>query len=242
METSESKLVTPIYLKAADRMSWPEDDVFYLLSGNGLFICRDDRFFRSSVPARGWPAELSNQDTFIEPRYPKIAKPLLERIVGFFARVGEDFGAEAAVLLVWDRDERQVRLMIPKQRCTMFKSWNGMAYPVGVHYELPTRLPDNWLIFGDIHSHVDGAAFSSFTDKYDENFRPGLHIVVGRIYQEPPEFHIEAVVDGMRFRLDKSVVFDDYAQRCPQVPSKWFDKITVEFPPVIPAGFKNGGG
>ena len=54
-------------------------------------------------------------------------------------------------------------------------------------------MPPNLTLFGDIHSHVDEPAYASGTDKWDERYRAGLHIVVGRLGQEPPELHIEAV-------------------------------------------------
>jgi hypothetical protein len=86
------------------------------------------------------------------------------------------------------------------------------------------------MLIGDIHSHVDGAAYASGIDKADEAYRPGLHIVVGRIREEPPEFHCAVTADGMRFPVkDIGLVLEDYQRRrCQEVPEEWIAKVRVE--------------
>ena len=64
-------------------------------------------------------------------------------------------------------------------------------------------------------------------DKRDEEHRPGLHVVVGRI-RDRLEYHCEFVVDGMRFEVDPpSVLGTDH---CPatDVPEEWIDQVEVE--------------
>src|SRR5439155_1382120 len=124
-----------------------------------------------------------------------------------FARVAEMHGAEAGVLLAWDARARRLRVLVPEQRATVSQGWRGRRYPIGLHYETPNDLPRELTLLGDVHSHVDEPAYSSGTDRQDEAHRPGLHIVVGRISEEPPEFHVEAVVDGTRFTVDPALVF-----------------------------------
>jgi hypothetical protein len=228
MRFPDENLITPIYVKTRSDMSWPQDKVFYLLTSTGLFLCRNHPFFCSSVPTRSWPAELGRQGTFLELQYPRVPQALLELAVGFFAEIGERHGAEAAVVLALDQRSKEVRLMVPKQSCTVYKSWTGSTVPIGVNYELPDRLPEGWILFGDIHSHVDGVAFSSYTDKQDEQHRPGLHIVVGRIYDEPPEFHVEAIVDGVRFNVEQDRILDGYYRRREPVPDEWFEKVEIQ--------------
>ena len=71
------------------------------------------------------------------------------------------------------------------------------------------------------------AAYSSQTDKHDEKNRPGLHIVVGRIQSEPPEFHIEVIVDGMRFKVEQNMVLEDYRKRA-KVSNEYLNQIDIE--------------
>jgi hypothetical protein len=229
MKVPAGNLVTPIYLNTDGELDWPNDErVFYILGANGLFLCRNHQFFRSCVEARNFPSELAEQDQFLKLRYPRVPRRILELIVGFFARIGRMHGSEAGVILAWDNTAKRMRIIVPPQRATVSTSWRGSVYPIGLHYETPTDLPPDWTIVGDVHSHVDEGAYASGTDKYDEKHRAGLHIVVGRLYREPPEFHLEAVVDGTRFEVPFKLVFDGYRKRRLGVPQEWLDKVTIE--------------
>jgi hypothetical protein len=221
-------LTTPIYLKTRDDMPWPEEEVFYLLANNGLFLCRNHPFFQSSVPARRCPSELAEHAPTLHLRYPKLPRWLLEVTVGFFARVAHLHNAEAAVLLAWDNTANRPRLLVPEQTATVGTGWRGDTYPIGVHYETPAELPPGWTLIGDIHSHVEESAYASATDRHDETHRPGLHIVVGRISREPPDVHVEAVVDGTRFHVDPSFVLDTYRRRKGRVPPAWLQKVKIK--------------
>jgi hypothetical protein len=227
MKHPDETLVTPIYVKTDPQEPWPRDQVFYVLASNGLFRCRNNEFFISSVPARTWPSELASQQTFLKIRCPKIPCHLMELAVGFFASIYQRHGAEAAVLLIWDRTARQVRLLVPEQESEVSKGWSGRAYPIDVHYEIPADLPADQYVLGDIHCHCDGWAYSSWVDKKDETFRTGMHIVVGRITREPPEFHVEAVVDGVRFRVKPELVLEGYHRRRLDFPKEWLDRVKV---------------
>ena len=55
--------MTPVYLKVSEDMPWPKKEkVFYLLSRDGLFLCRNHEFFSSSVPAPKAPSELAGHE------------------------------------------------------------------------------------------------------------------------------------------------------------------------------------
>lgn len=97
-----------------------------------------------------------------------------------------------------------------------------------MHYALPV-LPPHRLLIGDIHSHVNLAAFASHLDRADEAHSPGLHLVVGRIEEEPPQFHCEVVADGMRFRVtDLTLVLEGYqCRRSAEVPALWLEQVAV---------------
>ncbi len=237
------RLLTPILVKDTNEFEWPENEsFFYLLSRDGLFLCRQNEFFLSCVKAKEGPSELATQAPFYEPLFPRIPREIIERAVGFFSVIAELHGSEAAALLVWDRGERCVQLFVPRQTATMSEPGTSYRYPIGVHYEPPASLPENWVVFGDIHSHVDGAAYASYTDVQDELHSTGLHIVVGRIRREPPELHIEAVVDTRRFSIQPEQVIEGYCQRRTDVPQEWIDRVEVEVEkykwPVYATGYK----
>ncbi len=224
--SAPSPLLTPIYLKTDEEMPWPEkQSVFYRLTSDGLFICRNHQFFRSCVPTDTWPTELASQRTFCQIAYPKLSRRLLERVIGFFDKVGNDLSSEAAALLVWDGPARQVDVIVPDQVGIVSIGWCGQRYPLELEYDIPS-LPPHLCLIGDIHSHVDGPAYASYTDKSDEAYRPGIHIVVGRLRDEPPQFHCEVVTDGVRFRTDlHSVTAGYHRRRLNDVPKAWLDRV-----------------
>jgi hypothetical protein len=57
-----------------------------------------------------------------------------------------------------------------------------------------------------------------------------LHIVVGHIFNEPPQFHLELTVDGARFAVgDPNQVLEGYCKRrMNEVPRTWIDKVRVK--------------
>jgi hypothetical protein len=228
MNPPAAKLLTPILLKTSDDMPWPEEEsVFQLVTADGLFLCRNHKFFTSSVPTDRWSPELGAHAPFLRLRYPRLPQRMFERIVGFFAVIGETFGAEAAALLAWNEPERRVEVVVPKQRSFVSSGWSGRCYPLSVEYDVPP-LPDGWMWIGDAHSHADEAAFASAQDAKDEHHRPGLHIVVGRICSDP-EFHIDATVDRMRFRIQTlETVVEGYSRpRIAEVPTEWINNVEV---------------
>jgi hypothetical protein len=180
------------------------------------------------VRAERGPSPLEEQKTFLEPRFPRIPQALFEESVGFFSDIADLHGSEAAALLLWDRDEQRVRLHVPEQTASVSRYSDGYVSPIGVHYVPPPDLPADWIPFGDIHCHVGYSAYASATDKDDELHSAGLHIVVGRIHDEPPDLHVEAVVDGQRFHIDPRQVIEGYRQRRVPAPKSWIDKVSVE--------------
>ena len=228
MSQSKTSLLTPIYIKPRADTAWPEDSVFYMLTGSGLFLCRNNQFYQSAVPAPRSPVELAKQESFLAVRYPKVSRRLMEYIVGYFDCVADTHGTEAAVLLAFNKTTRRVQIVVPDQVATVTRNGWGTVFPIGVEYEIPANLSPELTLIGDVHSHVDSAAYASYIDKHDETYRPGLHIVVGRLNCEPPEFHIEAVTDGTRFTVEQDMVLGGYGQRRTDIPEAWMEKITVQ--------------
>jgi hypothetical protein len=245
MKHPDPTLPTPLYVKSSDDMPWPaQESVFHLLTRDGLFICRNNRFFSSAVPAANFPSALGEQGMFCKIRYPKLPRRQFELIVGFFDRVARLHQAEACVLLAWDQHAERYRLIVPTQHATVSCSnYDDSRYPIGLHYTLETDLPPDCPIVASVHSHVDEPAHSSSIDAADERHRAGLHIIVGRISQDPPEVFIAAVVDGVRFRLDPWVVIEGYARRRKRVPEEWMKRLTVELwkpKPYQPSSYDYG--
>ena len=74
------------------------------------------------------------------------------------------------------------------------------------------------------------SAFASGTDTFDETHRPGIHIIVGKIYDKVPQFYCDAVADGERFKVDDlDLVCEGFDKvDTASVPPEWLTKSKVE--------------
>lgn len=216
MKLENENISTPVYLKTDKNMEWPKDRLFYILSADGLFLCRNHEWFRSCSPAKHGPSELEEQKPFASIHYPKIPKALIEKALGFFRAIEQKKGSESALILVWNRITNQMELVCPDQK----------ANYASVEYEIP-KLPQHYALIGDIHSHPSFSPDPSFTDEKDEEARPGLHIVAGYINRPQPEFHCVAVLDGTRFTIkDHSAIMEPFESCDPgEAPKEWLDKV-----------------
>lgn len=225
-------ITTPVYIKTDEKMEWPKDKFFYLVAQEGLFKCRNHEFFESCVKVETGPSELASQHNFVRLSYPKLPQVLIERAVGFFHLIAKKQNSEAAALFVWNRQSGQVELLIPDQIGINGSpsQWSPKGYPLDVKYKIPKDLPGHLMLIGDIHCHVDGGAYASGTDEFDEKHRAGIHIVVGHIYTEPPDFFCEVVADGQRFEAkDMKLVWEGYEKRrANEVPQEWIDKVKLQ--------------
>src|SRR5262245_13440577 len=167
----------PLYLKTDDAAPRPEDPVFYWLTRDGPFLCRNHPFFRTDVPTQRPVRALAAHDPAVELRYPKVAALWLEAAVGFFDRVYRLHGSEALALLLWDTGRQRYRLAVPKQEASVWVHSDGRRSPDDVRYQVPA-LPPGHLLVGDLHSHGNMDAFASWQDRDDERYRDGIHVVV----------------------------------------------------------------
>jgi proteasome lid subunit RPN8/RPN11 len=242
---SEHGLLTPILIKDRAELEWPADaQAFYVLSGSGLFLCRQNEMFRSCVPVDAWPSELAPQDAFLEHDYPKVPRGVFAQLLGFFTVMAQTEGCEAGAYLLCDRETKVVSPLVPRQRATMRKGWSGRPNPIGLEYDNADSVDPTQMILGTVHSHVFESAFSSGVDVHDEVDKPGVHIVVGRLDRDPVDLHAEAVVDGNRFRLDPMEVIEKLDAADLEFPRAWVDQVEVVLNPSwsgTGGGYYNGG-
>jgi hypothetical protein len=218
----------PIYLKTSADMPRPRDPEYYLLTQDGMFICRNHPFFRSDVKTKRPVRSLARHEAACQLNYPRLGQAALEYILGFFDKVFKVHGSESVVLLLWDMERKRYRLHVPEQEATVWESYNGLRSPLDVKYTLPKALPARHLLIGDIHCHGDIGAYASWTDQEDEFYRDGVHIIVGHIDRDPPAFHAEVTVDGARFPLPLSAIFRGYQHRRTLIPDEWLRKVKIK--------------
>jgi hypothetical protein len=214
---------TSIYLKTDDSDKHHEE-MYYLLTADGLFLNRRTEFFKSSVPVRRWPAELVPQKASLT-SYFKIPQRLLELTVGFFQRVFTLYGNEAIVLLVWT-NAGGYDVIVPDQECVDLNKSQFQQAPY-TRYSMPIPQPGVRVV-GSIHSHPSDA-YMSFID--DKDNCAGIHVVVGRFDRqaEPPDFAATIVVDGFNFDYETPTnLFEGYERRrTKEVPDEWMTKVHV---------------
>lgn len=230
----------PIYLKTDADMPRPSDPEYYVIAANGTFFGRNHPFFSSDAPTRRAPRSLAHHEPQCRLRYPRLGTAALEYIVGFFDRVYERHGSESIVLLYWNQQRRRYKLWVPEQEATVWESYSGIRSALDVTYKTPLPPPPGHLLVADIHCHCDFGAHASFTDEKDEQYRDGVHAIVGHIDREPPEFHLEMAIDGYRFRVDFDQLFRGYRRRRRDVPERWLDRLTVKV--KRPQSWGYGGG
>ena len=129
-------MTLPIHLKQSPEEAPPRDDVYYLLTGDGLFINRNTPFFSSSAPASRGPPDLLPHRATLENRFPPIPGPLFERVVGFFDRVCRQSMDEAIVLLTW-QDGVGYDVLVPEQHVTGGEVEPGTHVPLRIDYAVP---------------------------------------------------------------------------------------------------------
>src|SRR5262245_17316807 len=132
--------------KEGEPTPWAEDALFYMLTADGLFVCRNHPYFTSCVPA-GYgfgPVQLASHTPNLVNRYPRVPQTLIEQAAGFFSWANDAEIGEVALCILHNPETNDMSLVAPKQEC----SWGS------VNYELPTQIPAGYRIIGDIHSHV----------------------------------------------------------------------------------------
>ena len=209
-------------------MPRPSDPEYYLIAGNGTFFGRNHPFFTSDVPSRRAPRALAQHQPQCLIRYPRLGAAALEYVVGFFDRAYERHASESIVLLFWNQKRKRYKLWVPEQEATVWESYSGIRSALDVTYKAPIPPPSGHLLVADIHCHCDFGARASCTDERDEQFRDGVHAIVGHIDREPPEFHLEMAIDGYRFGMEFGQLFRGYRRRRRHVPDRWLDRLTVK--------------
>jgi hypothetical protein len=202
----------PVYVKdQAFRL--PDDPVYYLLARGGLYLVKQNRFFRSatlvslrdaaSVHEMGIDlpqvdtTRLLPQDEEVVATFPPIPCEILKQAVTLFDNIARTYGTEAVALLYHGLQNGEYHLVAPRQRVTdIHARYEVGASPVGLQR------------VGTLHSHVGDAAFHSDTDMADEQADNGLHIVIG-LGGKSRSITCALVVDGRRCSLAPQTLFGD---------------------------------
>jgi hypothetical protein len=209
----------------------PDDQIYYLLGKNDLFLIKKTPFFTSSIPifssvgnrGLGW---LEPHTASIKLNLPKkISLEDIRMITEFFRKIWLKYkGSEAIVFIYWDEKAQKYVFRVPEQQA------GGQ-----VHYKVGKN-PEGLIRFGDVHSHGAGDAGHSEKDDTDEEHDDGVHITIGNV-DFNPSIACSVVSDGMRasFKPESIIEIDTI-----DIPEEWIDKVKNYAPPVATVGFPYG--
>ncbi len=196
----------PIYIKDFD-FEPPDDPIYYLVSGNGIFLVKTHPPFQSRTLVENIPW-LPGEEPEFRFRGPKLARVLMAQSLAFFFGVWERHKTESIVIIHFRPQTRTYGIEVPMQTVG------------GIHclYEEPLgqRLHDE-LRVGTIHSHGREDAFHSDKDNTDEAHQDGLHLIFGNL-DTVPTLLCSAMVDGKRFPLRPEEIVEGLPSREDLVP------------------------
>jgi hypothetical protein len=184
-------------------------------SDGKVYEIRNEEAGRFITPS-GECRELSGIRAGFTPALPLIPHTELRRIIGFFRSVmrdGENF--EAIANIYWDRERREYRTVIPRQRVTAVRADSELSD----EYD-----PGRFLHYMDIHSHnVMPARFSRRDDADEKATR--LYAVVGKLHEFIPDLSVRISNGGKYLLIDPAVVFQSFGD---YYPEEWNEQVTFE--------------
>jgi hypothetical protein len=197
---------------------------------DGFFLERNTALFRTSCRVPSCPEGLEPHAEECVLKFGRIPQVLGRLMVSFFRAAYDLHGGEAVLILLYDPARRVFRWHCPRQTVRAYETWSRHWYAsLEIEYEEPFEVPPGFVVLGDAHSHADHDAYASHLDKLEEMYKDGLHIVIGRVHRERVDFHVDFLMDGVRFPMEPDYVFagTDFGDS-KQAPAAWIDQIVVK--------------
>ena len=186
-----------------------------------LLPSKDGRIFelrRNGIGEFTVPAESVREFDKIERGFkmslPKIPAHIFSKVMGFFKSVSDNLHFEALVHILYDTEEKEYLIKVPKQKisCASVDSVTDEPYP------------ERYIHVMDIHSHNIMPAVFSDTDNKDEK-ETRLYAVAGRFDRTFPEITVRAGCAGKFIPLAPEDVFE--GSFFGEYPEEWKENITA---------------
>lgn len=203
----------------------PPDTLRFLAHSKGWAVDKNTFFGRVIVPVSENPlAEELAYEAKLFHKIQPIPAEILGRTLGFFRAAWNQRESEAMVYLLVRDGEYD--LHVPKQNVS-----HG-----GVHAKFDAaELPPGSRVVGDIHSHCNFNAFHSGTDTADAAKNDGLHITIGKVDTDEPEWAVMLAYSGYLWDLESLAAVTANPRITPiDPPAEWLARID-EPPPAPPA-------
>jgi PRTRC genetic system protein A len=236
MQMIQGALLMFKIIVADGKQELPEDDIYYIVAKEGIYIKKKLGIMDSVSPVKNISILESVQAT-AKMNIEKIPAIAVAKIANFFRAIQEQHGSEAIVILFYNEETKKYKLVPPSQKVT----------PGGIEYNRSIVI-DGWTMIGDIHSHSSMSAFHSGTDQGDENSFDGLHITFGNMNCELISISASIVSNGNRVMIKpeeymKGIELKQDVDEVEKIPTrrvyKWVDgKMIEETPNYKTKGFK----
>jgi len=168
----------------------PNDDIFYIVGKEGLFIKKSLGIIDSITPIDNISI-LNSVETCARLNINKISKTNFAKMYMFFKDVYKKFQSEAILLIFYNEKTHKYKIVSPKQTV----SGTSMEYDRKI-------IIKDYTMIGDIHSHGTMSAFHSSVDDQDEKSFDGLHITIGHITSLNFSISGSIVINGNRFVIN----------------------------------------
>lgn len=166
----------------------------YIQARDGYYLKKRTPLFEAIVKVDE-VADLEIQKASAKLIAPKISYVLIQEAWRFFQAVYSKFRGEGMVFLLLENGSWEI---VPA------KQEVGSA---NVSYENVLH-KDGKRPAGTIHSHCNMGASFSVTDDGDDRFFDGVHITLGRIFEEVPDIAASLAVNGHRFEAEPKQIID----------------------------------
>lgn len=223
----------PIVVKTTPECE-PPGRLYYEVASNGVFQVKETDIYRSVTRVEQIPG-LCPQVERLEVRFSRLPASILEEVQAFFCDVYDRYRGEAIVVLFYEPETEEFRVVVPLQTIPGYRDWSGQwrSY-LHLDYESVDR-PEGFLRFGTIHSHAELAAYASATDCHDERFEDGLHVVYGHCHGSTLSRSASFVANGTRFELEPEVVLEPCRAPGRVGRADWLARVRITEDPKIVA-------
>lgn len=189
-------------LQALDAIITEQPEVapvpYYFATKNGWYSNVPTLFGTAHIPADKWPKRLPEQKTLFYYSEEKVPGFIFDQALDFFRQVYRKHQTEATSYICRDSDG-QYSLFIPKQYVT----------GASVNHKVEAGQMGDRSPVGTIHSHCMMSAFHSGTDEHDMGKMPGLHVTIGMVMSEEPEYAVAMAVGDTKFDIEPHDILDE---------------------------------
>lgn len=168
----------------------PEDDIYYIIAKEGVYLKKKLGIMESIAPVKNisiLQSVASSAKMHIQP----IPGKWIAKVINFFKAVYTEYRSEAIVLLFYNEETGQHKIVPPHQKV----AGASCDYDKGMTI-------DGYTMIGTIHSHANMSAFHSGVDDSDEEHFDGLHITLGNLGDKNPSISTSIVSNGFRQMID----------------------------------------